>query len=122
MQSVYVRSVGCYQLEDAPRPVPGDHDVLIRVLVTGVCRTDLKLIEQGHRDLVLPRIPGEEVVGIVEQCGSQSVRCRAGDLVYVYPGLWCGTCDRCRRGASNLCRHMQIMGFHRDGRRAVVAV
>ena len=106
MQSVYVRSVGDFHLEAVPRPAPGAHDLLIRVLVTGVCRTDLKLIEQGHRDLVLPRIPGEEVVGIVEQCGSRTTRFHPGERIYVYPGLWCGSCERCRRGASNLCHQM----------------
>ena len=38
-----------------------------------------------------------------------------GDRVYVYPGVWCGECPSCRRGAENLCRQMRIMGFHRDG-------
>ena len=40
---------------------------------------------------------------------------RPGDRVYVYPGIWCGECPSCRRGAENLCRQMRIMGFHRDG-------
>ena len=42
-------------------------------------------------------------------------RVAVGDRVYVYPGVWCGECPSCRRGAENLCRQMRIMGFHRDG-------
>ncbi|MHC1729536.1 MAG: alcohol dehydrogenase catalytic domain-containing protein [Syntrophobacteraceae bacterium] len=87
----------------------------MRSKVTGLCRTDLKLIRVGHRDLTLPRIPGEEVVGIIRKAGRNVNGLHEGSRVYVYPGLWCGECPACRRGAENLCRGMQIMGFHRDG-------
>ena len=92
-----------------------DDEVLLRVEVTGLCRTDLKIIRHGHRDLVLPRIPGEEVVGKIIATGNAVAEFAMGDRVYVYPGVWCGHCPACARGAENLCRSMQIMGFHRDG-------
>jgi L-iditol 2-dehydrogenase len=92
-----------------------EDEVLIRVEVTGLCRTDLKIIRHGHRDLVLPRIPGEEVVGCIAGKGAAVSGFEIGDRVYVYPGVWCGRCPACARGAENLCRGMQIMGFHRDG-------
>ncbi|MDX9785296.1 MAG: alcohol dehydrogenase catalytic domain-containing protein [Desulfobacterales bacterium] len=92
-----------------------DDEVLVRVEVTGLCRTDLKIIRHGHRDLVLPRIPGEEVVGNIIAKGNAVTGFSLGDRVYVYPGVWCGRCPACMRGAENLCRGMQIMGFHRDG-------
>jgi L-iditol 2-dehydrogenase len=98
------------------------------VSVTGLCRTDLKTVRHGHRDLTLPRVPGEEVVGEIVALGvdgpeaarpaGAAVPAEAfapGDRVYVYPGVWCGGCPSCRRGAENLCRQMRIMGFHRDG-------
>lgn len=115
MQSVTVPAVGSYEVADRPIPVPDAGSVLVRVLVTGFCRTDLKVIEVGHRDLTLPRIPGEEVVGDVVQCGASVRADWLGMRVYVYPGIWCGSCENCRKGATNLCASMQIMGFHRDG-------
>ena len=121
MQAVLIRDVGGYELLDLPVPRPGPGEALIRVHVTGLCRTDLKLIRHGHRDLVLPRVPGEEVVGEVVafgpplENGADAIPIALGDLVYVYPGVWCGECPACARGAENLCRHMRIMGFHRDG-------
>lgn len=96
------------------RPLKED-EVLIQVEVTGLCRTDLKIIRHGHRDLVLPRIPGEEVVGRIIDKGSQAMDFNLNDRVYVYPGVWCGQCHACTQGAENLCREMRIMGFHRDG-------
>jgi len=120
MQAILVREVGGYEVTELPVPEPGPGEALIRVSVTGLCRTDLKIIRQGHRDLTLPRVPGEEVVGEVVALGPEGAAAPAhqvavGDRVYVYPGMWCGVCPSCRRGAENLCREMRIMGFHRDG-------
>ncbi|MEW5736706.1 MAG: alcohol dehydrogenase catalytic domain-containing protein [Thermodesulfobacteriota bacterium] len=115
MKAVVVDRIGAFAVREVPRPAPGPDEVLLRVDVTGLCRTDLKIIEKGHRDLVLPRIPGEEAVGTVLETGSLATGFRPGDRVYVYPGTSCGACPMCAKGAGNLCRDMRIMGFHRDG-------
>ncbi len=115
MKCVQVAEIGKFKLTEASLRKPGEHEVAIKVAVTGLCRTDLKLIQVGHRDLILPRIPGEEVVGTVFDVGTGVTEVKTGDLVYVYPGSWCGKCSACAHGAENLCRKMEIMGFHRDG-------
>ncbi len=115
LPSVRVVEVGRFEFQEMPPRTPGEVDVLIRVDVTGLCRTDLKIVRVGHRDLVLPRVPGEEVVGTIEAVGDGVRQFKPGERVYVYPGLWCGRCPACQAGAENLCREMQIMGFHRDG-------
>jgi L-iditol 2-dehydrogenase len=115
MKCILVRELGGFEVTNAPIRRPLGDEVIIKVEVTGLCRTDLKLIRVGHRDLVLPRIPGEEVVGRVVEKGASVAAVQEGDRVYVYPGLWCGRCSPCLRGAENLCKEMRIMGFHRDG-------
>ncbi len=115
MSAVLVKQVGDFELNKVPLRAIEDDEVLIKVEVTGLCRTDLKLIRVGHRDLTLPRIPGEEVVGVICKTGSKVTTFQEGCRVYVYHGVWCGLCSACHRGAENLCRGMQIMGFHRDG-------
>jgi L-iditol 2-dehydrogenase len=122
MQAVVIREVGAFEVTDMPAPEPGPGEALVRVTVTGLCRTDLKIVRHGHRDLTLPRVPGEEVVGEIVRLGPLATSSpqgaetfAPGDRVYVYPGVWCGECPSCRRGAENLCRQMRIMGFHRDG-------
>lgn len=115
MKCIMVTEVGGFQVQELPVKEPREDEVLVQVEVTGMCRTDLKIIRSGHRDLVLPRIPGEEVVGVIQRKGAQVVNVSEGDRVYVYPGIWCGTCPACAAGAENLCRDMKIMGFHRDG-------
>jgi L-iditol 2-dehydrogenase len=115
MNCIVVEQVGSFRTTDRPIPRPGPDEALIKVHVAGLCRTDLKLIRNGHRDLTLPRIPGEEVVGTIEAAGSPAIGFQAGQRVYIYPGQWCGQCPACVRGHENLCRSMRIMGFHRDG-------
>ena len=76
-----------------------------RVLCCAICRTDAKMWEQGHRDLVLPRVLGHEMV----------VRDQTGQRYIVWPGKSCGACRFCETGRENLCDHMKITGFHTDG-------
>lgn len=115
MKAVMVDAIGSFKIMEMDIPTPGPGEVLLRVSVTGVCRTDLKLIRVGHRDLVLPRVPGEEVVGTVCGVGPDVDGYPIHQRVYVYPGTSCGHCGPCLAGAENLCRDMKIMGFHRHG-------
>jgi L-iditol 2-dehydrogenase len=115
MSCIQVKEIGAFRLARLPVRPPQEGEVLVKVAVAGVCRTDLKLIRAGHRDLVLPRVPGEEVVGEIADKGAGVAGLECGDRVYIYPGQWCGSCPACRSGAENLCRSMRIMGFHRDG-------
>ncbi len=114
MKAIVVENIGDFVIKDIQIPELKDNEALIKVAITGLCRTDLKIIRHGHRDLTLPRVPGEEVVGtVIDQKGRNSSL--IGKRVYIYPGTSCHKCDSCNIGAENLCRGMTIMGFHRDG-------
>ncbi len=107
--------------KEVPRPGPGQ--VLLRVHVCGVCRTDLHLAEGDlapRRALVTP---GHEVVGIVEQLGPGSSRWQVGDRIGV-PWLahTCGKCRFCRSGRENLCLDPRFTGWDLDGGYAPFAV
>lgn len=77
----------------------------LRVLCCAICRTDAKMWDEGHRDLVFPRVPGHELVAADE----------SGRRFVVWPGRVCGQCRYCRSGRENLCIDIDIMGFHHDG-------
>ena len=115
VKAIVIERIGAFALRERPIPSLAPGEVRIRVSVTGLCRTDLKIVRVGHRDLVLPRIPGEEVVGVIDEIGSEVTRFQPGQRVYLYPGTCCGTCPACRRCARNLSRSMQILGLNRDG-------
>jgi L-iditol 2-dehydrogenase len=114
-RNIVVEKIGSFIIKENKLRPCADDEVLLKVEITGLCRTDLKIIESGHRDLILPRVPGEEVVGTIIEKGKMIDRLSIGDLVYVYPGVWCGSCPACKKNAHNLCESMKIMGFHRDG-------
>ncbi|MCL2883370.1 MAG: alcohol dehydrogenase catalytic domain-containing protein [Coriobacteriia bacterium] len=102
-------------IEEREVPVVGPFDVLIAVEVCGVCRTDRKAFVMGQRDLTLPRVLGHEIVGRIVELGNQVKNHQAGELVQVFPGVTCGSCEYCLTGLDHLCDKMQIIGFHLDG-------
>jgi propanol-preferring alcohol dehydrogenase len=101
---------------DWPVPVPAPGEVLLEVLVCGVCRTDL---HERDGDLALPRlpiVPGHEIVGRVVAAGPGAVRFRAGTRVGVpWLGAVCDACSYCASGRENLCPHAEFTGLHRHG-------
>jgi L-iditol 2-dehydrogenase len=106
MKCLLLETVGHLRPAEIPPPKPARDEILLRVSHCAVCRTDAKMWHEGHRDLILPRVLGHEICGWDETCGSRFV---------VWPGTSCGECAPCRTGLENLCRHMSILGFHRDG-------
>ena len=96
-------------------PQCGPSEVLIKTMACGICRTDLKCFTMGQRDLIMPRILGHEVAGIVESVGQGVTKVSIGDRVQVAPGIPCGKCSYCLAGKDNLCDSVQILGFHVNG-------
>lgn len=89
-------------LEDLPIPDLGPQDVLVRVTASGICHTDLNVIN-GLSALPLPIVPGHEGCGVVEEVGPEVRRVRVGDRVLASVTPACGNCWWCLNGMSNHC-------------------
>ena len=90
-------------------------EVLVRVVASGLCSTDLHLLE-GRWDLgELPRVPGHETAGIVESVGNRVSRSLVGTRVTVALDVVCGRCVHCRTGQAQRCPNKSRIGFERDG-------
>lgn len=101
---------------ERPDPVPGRGEVLLRVRVCGVCRTDLHLAEGDLEPRRPGVIPGHEVVGEVIGNGRGAARFRRGERVGVaWLGGTCRSCRFCLRGQENLCLSPTFTGWDRDG-------
>lgn len=97
-------------------PVPGTHEVLVRVDACGVCRTDLHIVDGELAQPRLPLVPGHEIVGHVEAVGPGVDALAIGDRVGVpWLGATCGACPHCREHRENLCDAPQFTGYSRDG-------
>ena len=103
-------------LVDREAPEPGPGEVRVRVLASGVCRTDLHVAE-GDLEMRRPGVvPGHEVVGQVDRRGPGATRFEVGERVGVaWLRATCGTCRPCRRGAENLCHDPRFTGWTDDG-------
>ena len=89
-------------LEDLPTPDIGPRDVLVRISASGICHTDLNVID-GTSALPLPIVPGHEACGIVEAAGRDVRRVAAGDRVLASVTPACGGCWWCVNGMSQHC-------------------
>ena len=105
-------------LEDVAAPEPGINDVLIRVLMTGICGTDLHIYEWDHwaqATIPIPLVIGHEFVGEIVAVGSNVNDFRAGEIVSGEGHVVCGRCRNCLAGRRHLCAHTKGVGVNRAG-------
>jgi alcohol dehydrogenase, propanol-preferring len=102
--------------DDVDIPEPGPDEILVRVSVCAMCRTDLHVIEGDLPPRRMPVVPGHQVVGRVERSGTRARRFARGDRVGI---AWlrrtCGSCEFCRAGRENLCERPEFTGWTADG-------
>jgi threonine 3-dehydrogenase len=105
-------------LQDVPEPTIGINDLLIRVLRTGICGTDLHIYDWdawAQRTVPVPLVIGHEFVGEVVEVGTNVNDFHPGDLVSGEGHLVCGRCRNCMAGRRHLCAHTQGVGVNRAG-------
>ncbi len=113
MKAAFLNEDGMLETKQVLVPDVIPSSVLVEMKVAAVCRTDLKMVVQGHRDLILPRILGHEGVGEVIE--SRNPNFKKGDWVGIYPGIFCGNCPACKLGHTARCESLRIFGFNEDG-------
>lgn len=113
------------ELVDVPDPRPGPGDILLRVLRTGICGTDLHIDawdDWAAKTIKAPLTLGHEFVGEVVEIGAAVTKVKVGDLVSGEGHLVCGTCRNCRAGRRHLCANTIGLGVHTNGAFAEYAV
>ena len=104
------------EIADLSRPVPGRGEALLRVLVCGVCHTELDEIEGRTAPPEMPVVLGHQVVGEVVELGEGCERLQKGQRVgvaWIYHA--CGECEYCTSGQENLCPDFQATGRDANG-------
>ncbi len=105
-------------LEDVPEPTFGINDVLIKVLKTGICGTDVHIWNWdawAQQTIKIPTILGHEIVGEIVEVGSNVSDFFAGDIVSVEGHLVCGRCRNCLAGRRFKCANTLGVGVNTDG-------
>ncbi|MGH6862275.1 MAG: zinc-binding alcohol dehydrogenase family protein, partial [Phyllobacterium sp.] len=96
-------------------PVAGPGEVAINVDFVGYCGSDLTSFRGLNPLVTYPRIPGHEISGTIAALGTGVADLRVGQTVAILPYFNCGTCNACRMGRPNACKHNQTMGVQREG-------
>lgn len=115
MRSLVVRGPGDVGLEGREARTPGPGEVVVRPTATGVCGTDLEIVE-GRIDpayVRYPLVPGHEWTGVIAGTGGTGPA--PGTPVVVEGVVPCGRCANCLAGATNVCDTYDEIGFTRDG-------
>jgi len=117
MKAAQIKSAGSnFEIVDLPVPEPAQNEVLIKVEACGICHSDAFVKEGLFPGIEYPRVPGHEVVGIVEKPGSNATQWEKGQRVGVgWHGGHCFTCEPCRRGDFINCENGKICGISYDG-------
>ena len=105
-------------MTEAPVPVPGVNDVLIKIKRTSICGTDVHIDKWdpwAQRTIKPPLIIGHEYVGTVEDTGHGVTGFAKGQLVTGEGHIVCGHCRNCLAGRRHLCPNTIGVGVNRDG-------
>lgn len=105
-------------LEEVPVPEIGINDVLIRVLKTGICGTDVHIYkwdDWAQATIPVPMTVGHEFVGEIVEVGSNVIDFEPGQIVSGEGHVVCGRCRNCMAGRRHLCAHTSGVGVNRPG-------
>lgn len=90
------------------------HEALVRVR-RGICGSDLHAFKGEQPCFTYPRVLGHELGVEILSIGENADGLRIGDRCAVEPYLHCGHCIACRKGKTNCCERIQVLGVHADG-------
>lgn len=118
MKAIVLEQPGQLRLLEVENPPqPGLNEALVRVLRVGICGTDLHAYEGKQPFFSYPRILGHELAVEIVALGASDhdTGLAVGDRCAIEPYLNCGHCLACKRGRTNCCLNMRVLGVHQDG-------
>lgn len=105
--------MGQVRVEERPRPILGEGQVLLRLQAAGICGSDMQIFAGTHPRAKIGLVPGHEVFGRIEDANGTGWK--KGERVVIYPLISCGKCSPCLNGNSYVCEHLGLVGIDRDG-------
>ena len=116
MKAIQLQEPGKFARIDIPEPTqPDAGQALVRVHRVGICGTDISGFLGKMPFFSYPRIPGHELGVEVVSVGAGVTHIKPGDRCSVEPYMNCGNCHACRKGASNCCANLKVLGVMTDG-------
>lgn len=105
------------ELADMPEPKETENNIIVRVRAASICGTDMRTYLHGNTKITPPRILGHEFAGDIVYVGKYASEkgFKVGDRVTAAPAIGCGECWPCKTGHTNMCDHLETLGFQYDG-------
>jgi L-iditol 2-dehydrogenase len=115
MQELYLDKPGDLKLrESGPVPALRDNEVKVKVIYGGICGSDLRVLRGTIPYATYPCRPGHEILGTVVEAGEKSPY-KVGTRVVSFPNTYCGQCEFCLQGRTNICKDKKAFGVTCDG-------
>ncbi len=116
MKAIQIEKPGVINIVDIP--YCGDAEageVVVKIKTAGICGSDLHIFDGSSGFAIYPNIMGHELAGEIHDVGSGVEDLKKGDRVAVNNVLSCGKCYACRKGRSNVCKEVKVLGVHTSG-------
>lgn len=110
MHGLLLPEYGRLEMAEMPMPRPAPGEVLIRVEACGICGSDVHGYDGSSGRRIPPIVMGHEAAGTVAAAGAEVRDLREGDRVTFDSTIYCGECEYCRRGETNLCSRREVLG------------
>jgi D-arabinitol dehydrogenase (NADP+) len=114
MESIVIQKPKEIELAERAVPEAGPGEVLIKVMASGICGTDIHIFNGDYLG-AYPVIPGHEFSGTIVSTGSLVTRFKTGDRVAVEPNIACDNCVHCLNNRQNFCLNWQAVGVTLPG-------
>ena len=114
MKSIVCQQPGDLQYIESEKPIAKNGEVVIKIRSIGICGTDIHAYGGNQPFFTYPRVLGHELAGVIDSIG-ENVDLVIGKDVYVIPYLHCGNCSACKKGKTNCCTNIEVIGVHADG-------
>jgi 2-desacetyl-2-hydroxyethyl bacteriochlorophyllide A dehydrogenase len=115
MKGIVCQKPNEFSFVDVERPSFQQGEALVKIRRIGICGTDLHAFQGNQPYFTYPRVLGHELSGTIEEIGENEQGLHKGDQVAVIPYIECGECVACKRGKTNCCTDMKVLGVHVDG-------
>ena len=116
MKAIQMVKPGELRIIDMEKPhIDDKNNILVKMRAAGICGSDVGIYHGTNAAATYPRVIGHEMVGVVEEIGSNVKKLKVGDRIIVNQVVSCGECYPCRHNRGNVCDHLEVRGVHRDG-------
>ncbi|MDR1252038.1 MAG: zinc-binding alcohol dehydrogenase family protein [Treponema sp.] len=116
MKALYIAEPLKLEMRELPMPaIQAPDDVLVKVMMAGICGSDMHNYLGESSEIAYPLVAGHEMAALVLETGSEVKGLESGDHVVLDPVMSCGYCYPCSIGRNNVCENLKARGSHYDG-------